>query len=151
MSKRGQRLREFEKNNRIFNIEEARKKREENHRDYRERKAAEEKSKAGDCSRKKRPKKKKRIADMRRFIMATVLLICVFSAVLSLIKIVNLRSELNHLQEINGQLLEMKEDLLEETQMIDSKEYIEQQARKELKMIKDNELLFIISEEEDRE
>ncbi len=151
MSKRGQRLREFEKNNRIFNIEEARKKREENHRDYRERKAAEEESKAGDCSRKKRPKKKKRIADMRRFIMATVLLICVFSAVLSLIKIVNLRSELNHLQEINGQLLEMKEDLLEETQMIDSKEYIEQQARKELKMIKDNELLFIISDEEDRE
>ena len=151
MSKRGQRLREFEKNNRIFNIEEARKKREENHRDYRERKAAEEESKAGDCSRKKRPKKKKRIADMRRFIMVTVLLICVFSAVLSLIKIVNLRSELNHLQEINGQLLEMKEDLLEETQMIDSKEYIEQQARKELKMIKDNELLFIISDEEDRE
>lgn len=150
MSKRGQRLREFEKNNRIFNIEEARKKREENHRDYRERKAAEE-SKTGDCSRKKRPKKKKRIADMRRFIMATVLLICVFSAVLSLIKIVNLRSELNHLQEINGQLLEMKEDLLDETQMIDSKEYIEQQARKELKMIKDNELLFIISDEEDRE
>ena len=151
MSKRGQRLREFEKNNRIFNIEEARKKREENHRDYRERKAAEEESKAGDCSRKKRPKKKKRIADMRRFIMATVLLICVFSAVLSLIKIVNLRSELNQLQEINGQLLEMKEDLLEETQMIYSKEYIEQQARKELKMIKDNELLFIISDEEDRE
>ena len=151
MSKRGQRLREFEKNNRIFNIEEARKKREENHRDYRERKAAEEESKTGDCSRKKRPKKRKRIADMRRFIMATVLLICVFSAVLSLIKIVNLRSELNQLQEINGQLLEMKEDLLEETQMIDSKEYIEQQARKELKMIKDNELLFIISDEEDRE
>ena len=151
MSKRGQRLREFEKNNRIFNIEEARKKREENHRDYRERKAAEEESKAGDCSRKKRPKKKKRIADMRRFIMATVLLICVFSAVLSLIIIVNLRSELNQLQEINGQLLEMKEDLLEEMQMIDSKEYIEQQARKELKMIKDNELLFIISDEEDRE
>ena len=34
--------------------------------------------------------------------MATVLLICVFSAVLSLIKIVNLRSELNHLQEITA-------------------------------------------------
>ena len=40
MSKKGKRLREFEKNNRVFNIEEARKKREEKYKDRRSEKAA---------------------------------------------------------------------------------------------------------------
>ena len=33
---------------------------------------------------------------------------------------------------------------------INSAEYIEQQARKELRMIKENELLFIVEDKEDK-
>ena len=48
-------------------------------------------------------------------------------------------------------LIKLKEDLSAEMEFINSADYIEQQARKDLKMIKENELLFIISDEDDKE
>ena len=92
MSKKGKRLREFEKNNRVFNIEEARKKREEKYKDRRSEKAAQAAylqdmgqdrgdgaetdaaTEAGtgiDLSQKKR--KRKRIANVRRLVTFVVL------------------------------------------------------------------------------
>ena len=44
-------------------------------------------------------------------------------------------------------LTQMKEDLSVEAQLVNSAEYMEQQARETLRMIKDGELLFIISDE----
>ena len=55
------------------------------------------------------------------------------------------------LQAKNAELIKLKEDLSAEMEFINSADYIEQQARKDLKMIKENELLFIISDEDDKE
>ena len=69
----------------------------------------------------------------------------------SAINIMKLTIQKNELQAKNAELLKLKEDLTSEMDFINSTEYIEQQARKELRMIKENELLFIVSDEEDKE
>jgi len=67
------------------------------------------------------------------------------------VNIVKLTLQRNELQAKNADLIKLKEDLTAETEYINSAEYIEQQARKELKMIKENELLFIISDDNDKD
>lgn len=160
MSKKGKRLREFEKNNRVFNIEEARKKREEKYKDRRSEKAAQAASlsdngqspdMAGDqvlsaeLGQKKR--KRKRVANIRRLVTFAVILLFVIFIVVSAIRLIQLKSEKDKLEKMNEELVQMKEDLSAEAQLINSAEYMEQQARETLRMIKDGELLFIISEE----
>ncbi|MBR6529406.1 MAG: septum formation initiator family protein, partial [Firmicutes bacterium] len=65
--------------------------------------------------------------------------------------IVQLTIQKKELQAKNAELIKLKEDLTSEMDFINSAEYIEQQARKDLRMIKENELLFIVDDEEDKE
>ena len=151
MSKKGKRLREFEKNNREFNISEAQRQRQESHRATRERKKL--KGVSGgkpDVQGKtdKRGKKKNKIANAKRLIAGVIILIFITSIVVSAVKILKLKSERDKLLETNNRLTELKEDLTAEMDQIDSAEYIEQQARKELKMIKSGEILFLVSDEQ---
>lgn len=166
MSKKEKRLREFEKNNRVFNIEEARKKREEKYKDRRSEKAAQAAylqdmgqdrgdgaetdaaTEAGtgiDLSQKKR--KRKRIANVRRLVTFVVIVLFVVSIGFSAVRLIQLKSEKDKLEKLNEELTQMKEDLSVEAQLVNSAEYMEQQARETLRMIKDGELLFIISDE----
>lgn len=150
MSKKGQRLREFEKNNRDFSFHDSQRERRERHQAIKERK----KLKSVDSndlnslkSSEKRSKKKHKIANVKRFIGGMIIIIFVMSIGLSAFKIIKLTGERDKLLEINKQLTELKEDLTAEMGQINSAEYIEQQARKELKMIKSGEILFIVDED----
>ncbi|MBS5335516.1 MAG: septum formation initiator family protein [Anaerovoracaceae bacterium] len=154
MSKKGQRLREFEKNNRDLSFHDSQKERRERHKAIKERK----KLKSVDPqelnslkSSEKKGKKKNKITNVKRFIGGMIILIFVMSIGASAIKIIKLTGERDRLLETNKQLTELKEDLTAEMGQINSAEYIEQQARKELKMIKSGEILFLVDENSNEE
>ena len=88
---------------------------------------------------------------MKRFIASVIVMILIASVGMSAINIIKLTIQKNELQAKNAELIKLKEDLSAEMEFINSADYIEQQARKDLKMIKENELLFIISDENDKE
>ena len=152
MSKKGKRLREFEKNNRTFTFSDA------NRRKERERFSGFSDSNREDLQientevRKKIKKKKKlKITNTKRFTVSVIILILIASIAVSAVNIVKLTIQRNKLQEQNADLVKLKEDLTAELEYINSTEYIEQQARKDLKMIKENELLFIVSDKEKKD
>ncbi len=149
MSKRGKRLREFEKNNRAFNISEASEERAKKYStgaSKRRSRTVADASTEGQVT--ERKKKKLRIVNMKRFVGSVIVVVLIACVGMSAINIAKLTHQRNQLQAKNAELIKMKEDLTAEMEYINSAEYIEQQARKELKLIKDNELLFIISEED---
>jgi cell division protein DivIC len=150
MSRRGKRLREFEKNNRTFNISEAREKRAQKY-SYLETKRNEENVAIEETRTAERKKKKSKIVNMKRFVASVIILILIASVGMSAINIVQLTIQKKELQVKNAELIKLKEDLTSEMDFINSAEYIEQQARKDLRMIKENELLFIVDDEEDKE
>ena len=62
------------------------------------------------------------------------------------IKIVKLNKEREEAEAQKQELLNTKEDLLAQYENINSAEYIERLARRDLKLVKSNELLFILPE-----
>ena len=150
MSKRGKRLREFEKNNRTFNISEASQKRAEKY-SHLEARRSEKDDGTRETQAVERRKKKTKIVNIKRFVASVIIVMIIASVGVSAVNIVKLTVQRNQLQAQNAELVKLKEDLTSELEYINSAEYIEQQARKELKMIKENELLFIVDDEEDKE
>ncbi len=150
MSKRGKRLREFEKNNRTFNITEARQKRAEKYSHLESKNSGRDVLKEESQTPEKR-KKRTKIVNTKRFIASVIIVMIIASVGMSAINIIKLTVQRNELQAQNADLIKFKEDLTSELEYINSAEYIEQQARKELKMIKENELLFIVDDQEDKE
>lgn len=134
MAKRGKRLREFEKNNRKFNVSEASEKRAKKH----------EAIKSSELKEKK--KKKTKVTNVRRLITSVITIILIAFVLVSAVNIAKLTKQRDELKAYNKKLLNLKEDLVAELDHINSAEYIEQQARKDLKMIKENELLFVVEE-----
>ncbi len=142
MSKKGKRLREFEKKNRAFTVREARAK------DYSSGESSgalfdiERRDK--DSSEKKNNKKKKKVINVKRLTTSAVLLIFVVSVGFSAFKLFKLKCEKDSLMERQAELSQLKEELTAELEHVDSAEYIEQQARKTLRLIKKNEILFVL-------
>ena len=132
MSKKGKRLREFEKNNRTYTYAERSK---ITHKDKVKKEVTQ--------SRPERKKKKLKIVNMKRFIASVIIVILIASVGMSAINIIKLTIQKKELQAKNAELLKLKEDLSAEMEFINSADYIEQQARKDLKMIK--EKLFMSS------
>lgn len=149
MSKKGKRLREFEKNNRTYNFAESSERRKKKYA-YISQKRDKTVSKKEELDQNKAEKRKKKlkIVNMKRFVANVIILIFIASVGMSAINIVKLTIQRNELQAKNAELIKIKEDLTSEMDFINSAEYIEQQARKELRMIKENELLFVVSEED---
>lgn len=145
MSKKGKRLREFEKKNRTFSVRETKPK------DSVSQSNADEvfdiRRGDGDSSGKnENSKKKKTVINVRRLALSSLVLVFVVSVSISAFKLLNLKSERDRLTERQTELEEIKEELNAELEHIDSAEYIEQQARKNLRLIKKNEILFILSD-----
>lgn len=152
MSKKGKRLREFEKNNRTYNFAESRERREQKYASISQKKNATALDQEELETRKaERRKKKLKIVNTKRFVASVIILILIASVGMSVINIVQLTIQKKELQAKNAELIKLKEDLTSEMDFINSAEYIEQQARKDLRMIKENELLFIVDDEEDKE
>lgn len=76
---------------------------------------------------------------------AVVIILIAYFGV-SAIKIVNLNKEKEEVTAYHQELLQNKEDLQLKLDNINSADYIESQARRDLKLVKPNELLFIFSE-----
>lgn len=145
MAKKGSRLREFEKNNRVLDItgaqEERRKKRNKKPKTIREASAQGESTVVASTEEKKtEPKNIKMISII-------VSVIFLFAVAMSAKNIIDLRAEKSALENRNAELLYMKEELTLELQNINSAEYIENQARKELRLAKADELIFYFPED----
>ena len=128
MRKKKSNLREYEKNNRVINIPQARN-------DRRERLEI-QKSKA-----------QKKDNYIKIAVCAVVAILIVYCGV-SAIKIIKLNNEMDEVTAYNRELLKDKESLQLELENINSADYIESQARRDLKLIKPNELLFIFPEKD---
>lgn len=75
-----------------------------------------------------------------------VILAVVLYLLFSGLRIVKLSAEKNDVAEKNQSLLREKENLTTELESIHSKEYIERLARRDLRLVKGNELLFVLPE-----
>ena len=93
-------------------------------------------------------KKKKRVR-INRGRMALTVIVVVLIAVLgmSVKNIFDLRAEQKALTEENQALAVEKESLEEELKNVNDKDYIEEQARIQLKLIKPGEILYIFDDE----
>jgi len=144
MAKKGARLREFEKNHRVLDIstaQEERKKKKEKRTVLPKEMAAETErfdESAAASGKKTGPKR----TSLMRLIGVAVVAVFVLMVVMSIKNIFDLKEEERALLQRNEQLLQLKEELLMEMDNVNSKEYIEEQARKELKLVKGNELIF---------
>ena len=152
MAKKGNRLREFEKNHRVLDIstaQEARRKKKEK-RGILSGKgagipagtdaaavaaASSAAAAAGDGTSGKR-------RHLVKLIGMVVVVIFVLMVVMSVKNIFDLKEEERALKQRNEELIQLREELLMELNNVNSREYIEEQARKELKLVKGNELIF---------
>lgn len=151
MSKRGKRLREFERNHRTYNFAESSERREKKYSTISARRNKDvSQTEEIERTRAEKRKKKLKIVNMKRFVASVIILVLIASVGMSAINIIKLTLQRNELQAKNAELVRLKEDLTAEMDFINSAEYIEQQARKELRMIKENELLFIVEDKEDK-
>lgn len=91
-------------------------------------------------------KKKKRI-NPGRLILTVIIVVLIFFAAISVKNIVSLHVEKNELEEENARLEDEKDRLQNELENADDPEYIEEQARQQLRMVMPGEVLYIIEEE----
>ena len=83
-----------------------------------------------------------------KIVVCAVVIILIAYFGMSAIKIVNLSKEKEEVAAYNQELLQNKENLQLKLDNINSADYIESQARRDLKLVKPNELLFIFSEKD---
>ncbi|WP_419024766.1 FtsB family cell division protein [Emergencia sp.] len=118
------RLQEFERNNTQNNLEE-----------FRE-------------ERRKSTKKKKRIRINKVRIVVTVIVVVLIAVVgVSIKNVFDLRAEQDELRAKNKQLASEKASLKEELKNVNDYDYIEEQARIQLKLIRPGEILYVLDDE----
>lgn len=91
---------------------------------------------------------KKRKLNKSRVITVGIIIAVLLFVGISAKNIISLKIENAELQKQNQQLEEEKAKLQKEYKNIDKKEYIEKQAREVLKMVKPNERLIVIEDDD---
>lgn len=145
MAKKGNRLREFEKSHRVLNIssaQEERKKKKERKKIVEAAADSEAAAAVSDVN----TKKKTRI-NWVKLVSLTVVIVFIVMVGMSVQNIFSLQEEEKELMAKNAELLQLKEELLLQLNNVNSDEFIEEQARKELKLVKGNELIFYFPED----
>jgi len=97
----------------------------------------------------KQPAKKVRI-NGGRMALTMIVAVLVLVLLMSVKGIFTLRAEQKDLKAQNEALLLEKEALKDELENVSDKEYIEEQARIQLKLIKPGEILYILDDEKDK-
>lgn len=92
-------------------------------------------------------RKKKKTSFSKLFVMVVAAVLVIIIAI-SVKNIFSLRIEQKELMAENSRLLEEKESLRAELKNVNDYEYIEEQARIQLKLIKPGEILYVLGEEE---
>lgn len=137
MAKKGSRLREFEKNHRVLDITSAQKERQKK---KSSRKLQEEKTTITASA--ENGNKKKRHVSWVRVIGLAVCVVFLLVVGISVKNIYDLKEREADLQKENQKLEQIKEELTVELENVNTDEYIEEKARRELKLIRPNELVF---------
>ena len=138
MAKKGNRLREFEKTHRVLDISSAQKSRKLKKKEKAEKAEAEISSAEAQAGQSAAG----RHINWVRLVGVAVIIVFAVMVSLSVKNIFDLKAEEAALQERNSELIHLKEDLLMTLDNVNSDEFIEEQARKELKLAKGNELIF---------
>ena len=100
--------------------------------------------------RKKTDRPRKRVKYNRTRMALTVIVTVLIAVVgVSVKNIFSLRMEQKELQAANSQLTAEKASLKDELKNVNDEEYIEEQARIQLKLIKPGEVLYILNENQD--
>ena len=92
----------------------------------------------------KSTRKKKKKLNMGRLVLSLIVLFLLIGCALSIKKIVTLHIEKSHLEKTQKELEQKKDDLTAELKNVNELDYIEEQARKQLKMIKPGEVLYVL-------
>ncbi|MDD4366363.1 MAG: septum formation initiator family protein [Eubacteriales bacterium] len=146
MKKRNRgRSRKFYKETQVVDIREAR--------EERRRSRTETQSKKKKPANTENPKKKRKKKRLWRRTLIYMGIICIIFllAGLSVYKIVDLKLEENRLEGQKQELIKEQKKLKEELKNVNDPEYIEQQARKQLKLIMPGETLYVLPDEKDPE
>ncbi|MCQ2550962.1 MAG: septum formation initiator family protein [Clostridia bacterium] len=93
-----------------------------------------------------RTSKKKKLNRVNVIKIAIALLVAIF-VIVSAKSIISLKIEQSHLKAENQKLIEQRDDLKKQKDNIDSKEYVEKQARDVLKMVKPGEKIFVLEDD----
>ena len=136
MAKKGSRLREFEKNHRVLDISGAQRERREKKSGRRQQEEAEASAENAENKKKRRKISWVRITGLA---VCTVFLLVVG---ISVKNIYDLKGREADLQKENQKLEQIKDELTVELENVNTDEYIEEKARRELKLIRPNELVF---------
>ena len=146
MKKRNRgRSRKFYKETQVVDIREAR--------EERRRSRTETQSKKKKPANTENPKKKRKKKRLWRRTLIYMGIICIIFllAGLSVYKIIDLKLEENRLEGQRQELIKEQKKLKEELKNVNDPEYIEQQARKQLKLIMPGETLYVLPDEKDPE
>ena len=92
-------------------------------------------------------KKKKRITGQAGLIAAALIILVIAYFVMSGIKIIKLNQEKEEAEARKQELINRKEELMAEYENINSAQCIERLARRDLKLVKSDELLFILPDD----
>ena len=96
-------------------------------------------------------KKRKKAPGKVGLVTAVLVILVAAYFVVSGVKIIKLNQEREEAEARKQELLNNKEELLAQYEDINSAEYIERLARRDLKLVKANELLFILPEDIQKE
>lgn len=99
----------------------------------------------------KRQRQRKKAGYRKALFYAAVISVFLLVIGLSVNKIVDLKIEQGKLLAKQDRLTEQKKELKTELKNVDDEEYVEQQARKLLQMIRPGETLYVLPTEEERE
>jgi len=135
------RSREWSKSNQVINFDQAREDRKKNR---------EELLKAQQVGKPEKPSKRKKIKLNRKRNFYSILTMVVIVVVcISVFNVISVNSQLDKMKEQRESHETEKERLATELENVNSEEYIEQQARTVLKMIKPGEIYYVIPLEEE--
>lgn len=96
-------------------------------------------------------KEKKKVAGVTGIIAAALIILVIAYFAMSGIKIIRLNQEREEAEARKQELLNTKEELMAQYENINSAQYIERLARRDLKLVKANELLFILPDDIQKE
>ena len=116
-----------------------------------EQRAQKEKEKADARIQKRRGKKRRRRRGKLSYATIAILVAIALVVGASVKNIVSLKIENVRLQKQHDELIRKRDNLKLELERVNSKEYIEQQARRHLRLVNPDEILFIYPDDDDTE
>lgn len=138
LKKKKRRSREFKNGSQVIDLEEARQRRKQKREEAAEKKSKGRKTKSIVTERQAGKKARRRLV----YFFAFLFIACMIGA--SVFNVISLKMAESQTVKENKELMEQKKRLETIYSQVNSPEYIEQQARQQLKMIKPGEILYVL-------